>query len=61
VFSAWDAKRRYLVQVGEQVKPRDEIVATMAKNMLVPLLIALPALGLVIWFGINRAPARCNC
>ncbi len=55
VFSAWDAKRRYLVQVGEQVKPRDEIVATMAKSMLVPLLIALPALGLVIWFGINRA------
>jgi two-component system sensor histidine kinase QseC len=55
VFSAWDAKHRYLVQVGEQLKPRDEIVATMAKNMLVPLLIALPALGLVIWFGIDRA------
>jgi two-component system, OmpR family, sensor histidine kinase QseC len=55
VFSAWNDKRRYLVQVGEPLKPRDEIVATMAKNMLFPLLIALPALGLVIWFGINRA------
>ena len=55
VFSAWNDKRRSLVQVGEPLKPRDEIVATMAKNMLFPLLIALPALGLVIWFGINRA------
>lgn len=55
VFSAWDAKRHYLLQVGEQTKQRDEIATTMARNMLVPLFIALPALGLVIWFGINRA------
>ncbi len=55
VFSAWNDKRRYLVQVGEQLKSRDEIVAAMARSMLSPLLIALPALGLVIWFGINRA------
>jgi two-component system sensor histidine kinase QseC len=55
VFSGWDADRRYLVQVGEQLDARDEIVAKIAKNMLWPLLVALPALGLLIWLGINRA------
>ena len=34
---------------------RDEIVANIAKNLLWPLLIALPALGLLIWLGIDRA------
>ena len=56
VFSAWDAKRRYLVQVGEQREAarrnrRDD----GQEHARVRSLIALPALGLVIWFGINRA------
>ncbi len=55
VFSGWDEGRRVLVQVGEQSDVRDEIVAKIATNMLWPLLVALPALGLLIWLGIERA------
>ncbi len=55
VFSGWDAERRYLVQVGERFDARDQIVAQIAKNMLWPLLVALPALGVLIWLGIERA------
>jgi two-component system sensor histidine kinase QseC len=55
VFSGWDAERRYLVQVGERLDAREEIVATIAKNMLWPLLVALPALGVLIWLGVERA------
>ncbi|MFO1315669.1 MAG: ATP-binding protein [Burkholderiales bacterium] len=55
VFSGWDAERRYLVQVGERREARDEIVAKIAKNLLWPLAVALPALGLLIWLSIDRA------
>jgi two-component system sensor histidine kinase QseC len=55
VFSGWDAERRYLVQVGERLDARDQIVAKIAENMLWPLLVALPALGVLIWLGIHRA------
>lgn len=55
VFSGWDDGHRYLVQVGERRKVRDEIVAKIAKNLLWPLAVALPALGVLIWLGIDRA------
>ncbi|MEO8752644.1 MAG: ATP-binding protein [Casimicrobiaceae bacterium] len=55
VFSGWDDDHRYLVQVGERRKVRDEIVAKIAKNLLWPLAVALPTLGLLIWLGIDRA------
>ncbi len=55
VFSGWDADHRYLVQVGERREARDEIVAKIAKNLSWPLAVALPALGLLIWLGIDRA------
>ena len=52
VFSAWDAGRRYLVQVGERYETREEIAANLAKNLLLPLLFALPLLGLLVWFNV---------
>jgi len=55
VFSAWDAERRYLVQVGERYEKRDEIAASLAKNLLLPLLVALPLLGLLVWVSVARA------
>ncbi|HYQ98798.1 MAG TPA: ATP-binding protein [Casimicrobiaceae bacterium] len=55
VFGSWDPEHRYLVQVGERRNAREEIVAKIAKNMLWPLLLALPALGVLIWLGIYRA------
>jgi len=54
VFSAWDGGRRYLVQVGERDETRREIAAAVAANLLVPLVLALPALGLFAWLSIVR-------
>jgi two-component system, OmpR family, sensor histidine kinase QseC len=55
VFSGWDARRRYLVQVGERYATRDDIAASLAKNLLLPLLFALPLLGLLVWLNVARA------
>jgi two-component system sensor histidine kinase QseC len=54
VFSTWDAKRRFLVQVGERDEARREIAAGVASNLLAPLLVALPVLGLFVWLSIGR-------
>jgi two-component system, OmpR family, sensor histidine kinase QseC len=54
VFSAWDDKHHFLVQVGERRETRDKLVVTVAKHLLQPLLITLPLLGLLIWFGVAR-------
>jgi two-component system sensor histidine kinase QseC len=55
VFSTWDARRRFLVQVGERDEVRREIAADIAANLLGPLLVALPLLGLFVWLSIGRA------
>jgi two-component system sensor histidine kinase QseC len=54
VFSVWDEERRYLVQVGERREVRDELARTIAQNLVQPLLVTLPVLGLLIWFGVAR-------
>ncbi len=54
VFSGWDDKRHFLVQVGESHRVRSEIAESVGINLLLPLLFALPALGLVVWFGVAR-------
>ena len=55
VFGIWDARRRFLVQVGERDETRREIAAGIAANLLAPLALALPVLGLFIWLSIGRA------
>jgi two-component system sensor histidine kinase QseC len=55
VFGGWDEGHRFLVQVGERREARDEIVAHVAKNLLWPLAVALPVLGVLIWLWIDRA------
>ena len=57
VFGSWDARRRYLVQVGERDETRREIAAGIAANLLAPLLVALPVLGLFVWLSIGRGLA----
>jgi len=57
VFSIWDNERHFLVQVGERDEAREEIAAGVARNLLVPLAFALPALGLLAWLVIARALA----
>jgi two-component system sensor histidine kinase QseC len=54
VYSDWDRKHRYVVQVGERLGARDEIVTAMARNLLVPLVVALPLLALLVWLSIER-------
>jgi two-component system sensor histidine kinase QseC len=54
VFSAWDARRRALVQVGERDDARREIAAAMAGSLLTPLAVALPLLGLLLWLLVGR-------
>jgi two-component system sensor histidine kinase QseC len=53
VFSAWNREHRFLIQVGEQTEARDEIAARIGKNLLMPLLLALAALGVLIYFGVR--------
>jgi two-component system sensor histidine kinase QseC len=55
VFSTWDDRRRFLVQVGEHDEARREMATGMATTLLAPLLMALPALGLFVWLIITRA------
>jgi two-component system, OmpR family, sensor kinase len=55
VFSTWDAKRRFLVQIAERDEARREIAAGIATNLLFPLLFALPVLALFVWLSIGRA------
>jgi two-component system, OmpR family, sensor histidine kinase QseC len=54
VFSTWDANHQMLIQVGEEATTRADIVAAIGRNLLRPLLLALPILALVIWLVIGR-------
>jgi two-component system, OmpR family, sensor kinase len=55
IFSTWDTRNRMLVQVGEQSYERDELATAVARNFVVPLAIALPILGVMIWAAVGRA------
>lgn len=54
VYSAHNKRHDYIVQVAEMHSIRDSISDRIVINFLAPLLIALPALGLVVWFAIGR-------
>ena len=54
VFSTWDGERRYLIQVAERRRARDEIVRSLGRALLLPLLAGLPLLVVALWFGIGR-------
>jgi two-component system sensor histidine kinase QseC len=60
VFSIWDAKRKFLVQIAERDEARREIAAGIATNLLLPLLVALPVLALFVWLSIGRALVPLN-
>src|SRR5580765_5609669 len=55
VFSTWDAKGRFLVQIAERDEARRDIAAGIAANLLLPLLFALPILAIFVWLSIGRA------
>ena len=53
VFSRWDERRHYLVQVAERYELREELAESVASHLLHPLYFALPALALLIWLAVG--------
>jgi two-component system, OmpR family, sensor kinase len=53
VFSTWGHKRRFLIQVGEERDTRERLAASIGLNLLRPMVVALPLLGLLVWLGIR--------
>lgn len=60
VFSHWDDKRRFQVQVGERHDVRDELIEDVVSRLLYPLLFAFPVLAVLVWLSVGRglAPLR---
>jgi two-component system sensor histidine kinase QseC len=54
VFSAWDEGHRFLIQVAERRRARDEIARSLGKALLWPMLAGLPLLAVALWVGIGR-------
>lgn len=54
VFSSWDPRHEFLIQVAERSETRDRIAKSVGRNLLAPLLVAVPVLGLLIWFSVAR-------
>lgn len=55
VFSHWDDKREYLVQVAEATDARDHLASEVLEKLVQPLLVALPLLGFLVWLGVGGA------
>jgi two-component system, OmpR family, sensor histidine kinase QseC len=55
VFSIWDESGKYLIQVAELSKDRDELSRDIAVNLLKPLLFSLPLLAFLIWMAVTRS------
>jgi two-component system sensor histidine kinase QseC len=60
VFGMHDEQTDVQVFVGEQTESRDEIVWGVVRNVLVPLVFALPLLALLLWWAVRQglAPLR---
>lgn len=55
VFSVWDPKREYLVQVRSAVDDRRHVIADIVKALAKPLVIALPLVALLVWVAVGLA------
>ena len=60
VFSHWDEKHRFRVQVGERHDVREDLAETVVSSLFYPFLFALPLLALLVWLGVGTglAPLR---
>lgn len=60
VFATRGAERDVQVYVGEQLASRDSILWAVLRSMLWPMLVALPLLGLAVWWAVAHgvAPLR---
>ncbi len=55
VFSVWDAKREYLVQVRSAVSDRRHVIADILLALARPLAVAVPFIALLVWFAVGHA------
>lgn len=55
IFSLWDDRREYLIQVGERYDIRGELVTEIVYHFLAPSVISLPIIALLIWWAIGKA------
>lgn len=55
IFTLDDPQSGFQVQMGESYALRNHLINHIAKRLVMPLLLALPLLGLLISFGIHRA------
>jgi two-component system sensor histidine kinase QseC len=53
VFSVWDVRHEYLIQVGEAAAAREHLALEILEKLVLPLLVSLPLLGLLIWFAVG--------
>ena len=54
VFAAYGADKDVQVYVGEQMRSRDSILWAVLRSTLWPMLVALPLLGLAVWWAVYR-------
>ncbi|MFH1495976.1 MAG: ATP-binding protein [Pseudomonadota bacterium] len=54
VFTQHDEDGEIRVQIGERHEVRNELAASVALRLLLPLGIALPVLALLIWFAVGK-------
>ncbi len=54
VFATYGAERDVQVYVGEQMSSRDAILWAVLRSTLWPMLVALPLLGLAVWWAVYR-------
>ena len=54
VFAARGAKQRTQVYVGEQLASRESILAALLRGLVAPMLLALPAIALLLWWAVRR-------
>ena len=56
-FSQWNSARRLQVQVSEDHRIRDDLIAHIAWRIVLPALFGLPLLGLGVWLATRRGLA----
>lgn len=55
VFSTWEPRGRYLVQVAESAEARAHVAREMLMQLFRPLLLAVPLFGLLVWWAVGTA------
>ncbi len=60
VYALQDEDKPLLVQVGEKDEPREELATAISLRFLNSVLLALPILGVAIWFAVGSAMRPLN-